>query len=431
MAKSDGDKIVGLSVRRFLILILGLSIVLFLMTIYLDYVSSYENKVVSSVTIEAGDLVTLDLFTDDLENVKPAYDINSIDTKLLGTYPIPFCCNNRRYVSELTIVDTIPPEGATTDLITDVNVLPDVSEFVVSYSDVTPVTISFATAPDVSTGGLMDGSVSFKDIAGNETIVPIQLTVIDDFDAPIVYGVKPIEVYENDVVKYREGLTVEDNMDSNPILTIDTSAVDISTPGEYTVTYTVTDYTGNSRSLSTSVTVLAKPEGYVEPEVIYELAQRYLDQITTPDMPVIEKCFKIYNWCKQSINYIGTSDKSHWTIGAYEGFTTLSGDCFTYACCAKAMFDILGVDNYIIERCDATTSTHFWNLIKMEGQWYFCDCSRTNTPMNAYLLTDAELHELTYTHGNRYNFDSTGLPNRATESIQYRLNYATLTVKEE
>ena len=47
------------------------------------------------------------------------------------------------------------------------------------------------------------------------------------------------------------------------------------------------------------------------------------------------------------------------------------------------------------------------------------------------LLTDAELHELTYTHGNRYNFDSTGLPNRATESIQYRLNYATLTVKEE
>lgn len=431
MVKENGKKRRGLSVRRFLIFILGLSILLAVITFELDYSSKYIGKVKEHVTIEAGSVISLDLFTDDLENVKPAYDFSKIDTSLLGTYPIPFCCDNRRYVCDLTIVDTIPPIGETQNLVTDVFDLPDVSEFVVSYSDITPVKIDFEQEPDVSIGGIKDGSVAFTDIAGNKTIVPIQVRVIDDFEAPFFYGVKPIEIYENDIIKYRDGITIVDNMDPHPVLSIDNSQVDVTKPGKYTVTYTGTDATGNSRSLKTTVTVVEKPEGYVEPEEIYILAERYLNQITDNSMSDIEKCFKVYYWCKANINYIGTSDKSHWTIGAYEGFSTLAGDCFTYAACAKAMFDLIGVDSYIIERCDPTTSTHFWNLIEIDGQWYFCDCSRTNTPMNAFCLTDSELHELTYTHGNRYNFDPSGLPNRATESIQYKLNYSTLTVKED
>lgn len=431
MGKSEEKAGMRISRRRFMILILGLSCSLAVFTFTLEYLSSYEGKVKTNVVIEAGSQITLDLFTDDLENVKPAYDIYNIDTTLLGTYPIPFCCDNFRYVCNLTIVDTTPPTAGTRDLITDVTILPDSIDFVSFYSDVTPVTVSYSEVPDVSTGGVKDGSLSFKDVAGNETILPFQVTVIDDFDAPFIYGTKAIEVYENDIVKYRDGITVEDNLDPNPVLTIDTSGIDISTPGVYEVIYTATDYTGNSRSMSAKVTVLEKPEGYVEPDIVYELAQHVLDQITDESMTDMEKGFRIYSWCKNSINYIGTSDKSHWTKGAYDGFTTLQGDCYTYAACAKAMFDVIGVDNFIIERCDPTTSTHFWNLVQMDGQWYFADCSRTNTPMNAYLLTDSELDALNFVHGYRYHFDPTGLPNRATVSIQYRLNYYTLSVSED
>lgn len=430
MGNKNENEGINLSLRRFLILILGLSLVLFIFTFYPRYSSFYEGKVYEHVIIEAGSPITMDLFTNDLENVKPAYDFTQIDTKVLGHYRIPFCCDNRRYESILTIVDTIAPTGETKDLTIDVNQLPDVSEFVVSYSDVTPVSISYSVVPDVSIGGLKEGSVSFKDIAGNETIVPFQVTVIDDFDAPLIYGIKPITVYQDDKVKYRDGLRVEDNMDPNPTLSIDTSEVDISTPGVYTVSYTATDATGNTRTSTTKITVLEKPEGYVEPEDVYNAGQKYLDMIIDPTMSDIDKGFKIYNWCKTYINYIGTSTKTHWTIGAYEGFTTLSGDCFTYAACAKAMCDMCGIECYVIERCDPGDSTHFWNLLCIEGNWYFMDCSRTNTPMNAYLLTDQELYELQYTHGYRYKFDPTGLPNRSDVSIQYRLNYYTLTAKE-
>ena len=417
-----------MSNRRFLLFTTGLVCILVIVLFYVKQYHAYENKVVPSVTIEAGTPILPTYFTNEPQYVKPARPLESIDNKVPGQYPLTFWCDNRNYETVLNIVDTIPPSAEVQDLVTDVFVLPEASEFVTNYDDVTNVTYAYETVPDVSTGGLKEGTIKFTDTSGNSTVLPVKLTVIDDFEAPKLYGVHTIEVYEGDNIKYREDLKIEDDKDPNPILEIDNSKVDVKKPGTYEVTYTVTDSTGNSREYTSNVVIMEKPEGYVDPEEVYVLAQEVLDKITTDDMSLEQKGFAVYYWCKENINYIGHSDKSHWTKGAYEGFTSLGGDCFTYAACAKALFDVLGVDNYIIERMDPGTSTHFWNYVNIQGGWYFIDCSRTNTPLNGYLLTEDELDALNRVHGPRYHYDHTGLPNAATESIQSHINYNTRKV---
>lgn len=422
------DEKFSVSLRQFLLIILMLSTCLALIVMELRGIKRQDGKVIGEVTIEAGSPIDLSLFTDDPEYVSCTTDLNSLDNKTPNSYVLTFWCDNINYYSVLNVVDTVAPEAGVKDLKIDVDEEPDIMDYVTSYSDINPVEISFVKEPDYTVGGLNEGSISFKDIAGNETVLPVKLEVIDDFEAPKIFGVKPIESYENDSIKYREGVYLEDNLDENPTLTIDNSGVDISKPGKYKVKYIATDYTGNTREVETDVTILEKPEGYVEPELVYEEAMKVYPTIITSDMTDAEKGFAIYNWCKTNLHYIGVSDKSHWTAGAYEGFTTLRGDCYTYAVCAKALLDCAGIDNYLIERCDAVTTSHYWNMLFVEGKWYFMDCSSTNTPMNAYLLTGTELHDLSYVHGFRYNYDHTGLPTPTEESIQYRINYYNNTI---
>lgn len=422
------DEKFSISLRQFLLVILMLSVCLVLIVMGLRSIKRQYGKVESEVTIEAGSPIDMSLFTTDLEYVKCTTDISVLDNKTPNSYNLDFWCDNIPYYSVLNVVDTIAPDASVKDLKTDVDNAPDIMDYVVSYRDINPVEISFAVEPDYTKGGINEGSIRFRDIAGNETILPVKLEVIDDFDAPKILGVKPIESYENDTIKYREGIKLEDNLDPNPTLTIDNSGVDITKPGTYKVKYIATDYTGNVREVETDVTILEKPEGYVEPELVYEEAMKVYSTIITHDMTDAEKGFAIYDWCKYNLHYIGESDKSHWTAGAYEGFTTLRGDCYTYAVCAKALLDCAGIDNYLIERCDAVTTSHYWNMIFVEGKWYFMDCSSTNTPMNAYMLTGTELHDLSYVHGFRYNYDHTGLPTPTEESVQYRINYYTKTI---
>ncbi|MBO7451749.1 MAG: transglutaminase domain-containing protein [Clostridiales bacterium] len=420
-----------ISRRGFLLLIFSLVMVLALVMCAIKRIERFDGKVNAEVVIEAGEGLDMGLFTGDPDYVHPTIDINTIDTTIPGTYPITFWCDNIRYVSMLTIQDTIPPQGSVRDLERDLYDMPTAMDFVVDYSDVTEVKIDFKDTPDVLSGGEKDGSVRFTDTSGNETILPVKLTVIDDFDPPKIYGIHPIESYQGDNIKYREDITLEDSQDPNPVLTIDNSEVNIDKPGEYRVKYIATDNTGNSTEAYAKVTILEKPEGYVEPDLVYEEASKVLDEIVDDSMSDEQKGFKIYAWCKNNLHYIGTSDKSHWTAGAYEGFTTLRGDCYTYAVCAKALFDVAGIDNYVVERNDARDSSHFWNLLRVEDGWYFMDCSSTNTPMNAYLLTEDELDALNYIHGFRYHFDHEGLPTISKESLQDKLNYYNYTVAED
>lgn len=415
----------------------GIWVLLLIIFLLLDvyavkrHIDRQKAKILPEVTIETGSRIGLSLFFRNgevFDRTSFITDVSQIDTSVPGSYGIKMQIWKFTVPVVLNIVDTTPPTATAVPQSVYTDKLPEPSECVADVYDLSDVTISYyEESPDISQGGEKLIPVKLEDAYGNVNVIHVPFTITDDHNAPLIYGPHDMEYFIGDTILYRDGIYVTDNYDPDPQLEIDTSAVNTSLDGTYPVVYSATDENGNTTSTTVYITMRTKPEDYVEPEIVYGLAQEVLDEITEgQELTDVEIGFRIMNWARNNIHYVGTSNKNDWTIGAYEGFTTLQGDCFTYYACCKALFDVAGIDNLCVERYPATTSCHFWNLVYLNGQWYHCDSSPSFEHDGYwYMRTDDELD---WSH----RFDIEGdLPPRATESVQDQLDFYNMTMRED
>lgn len=420
-SKSSIVKKILIFVDIVMLLILGLAILR-------RYDRYMDSKIIKEVTIETGSAVTLEsFFTEPVEDSYFVTDISQIDTSHPGTYGIKL--HSWRFDTDviLNVADTTSPTGVAVPQTVYAGMLPPVEDCITDISDLAAVDISYyEDEPDISQGGEHLIPVSLTDIYGNETVIHVPFTVIDDHTPPVINGTHDMEYFIGDSILYRDGVTVEDDHDEDPELSVDTSEVDPDADGVYPVVYTAVDECGNISTVTVELTMRTMPEGYVEPEIVYGLAQEVLDEITEPGLTDVEVAFRIFNWARWNIHYVGYSTKTDWTAGAYEGFTTLSGDCYTYYACCKALLDVAGIENECVERFPVYSSSHYWNLVCLDGQWYHCDASPSFQHSGFWFMrTDAELD-------NAHQFDpEVPLPERATESVQSRLDFYNFTIEEE
>ncbi len=290
---------------------------------------------------------------------------------------------------------------------------------------------------------LVEGTVDFSapgrytvryacaDSSGNTAKASATIRVKQDKEAPVIHGAKDITVEIGSAVSYKKGVSVTDNRDSAPKLTIDNSKVNLNQLGKYKVVYTAEDSAGNKSSVTIRVTVAAEVLTEEDIELIWPMADEILAEIITDDMSPMQKAFKIYGWTRKHIRYNGVSDKSHWVMGAYEGFSRRRGDCFTYFSVAKALLTRAGIDNIDVVKSDTRYSQHFWSLIDIGSGWYHFDsCQFSQDDARFFMVTDAELKKWDKENRNAHPFDETLYPERATESVQKQLNYYKYEVKE-
>ena len=151
-----------------------------------------------------------------------------------------------------------------------------------------------------------------------------------------------------------------------------------------------------------------------------ELVSGVLDEIITDGMTQLEQARAVFDYVHDSILYTGSSDKSDWETGAYDGLTSGRGDCFTYYAVSRAMLTVLGIDNLAVERVGGETH-HFWNLVNCGSGWYHFDaCPRSSKlpPFTSFMVTDQQAADFTAAAGrNYYDFDGSLLPERATDII--------------
>ena len=169
----------------------------------------------------------------------------------------------------------------------------------------------------------------------------------------------------------------------------DSSKVNLKKEGKYEVPYIATVTAGNTATETITITVLKKPWDYVDPEELDKLADSVLDMIIKDGMSDKEKLKAIFQWTKKRISYTGSTYKKNWMWAAVQGIKKGSGDCFTYYGTARALLTRAGFENLCVTRID---NTHYWNLVKYNGNWYHFDtCPHIKYPFDGFLRTDANM----------------------------------------
>lgn len=107
--------------------------------------------------------------------------------------------------------------------------------------------------------GDYDNTITVTDDAGNSTDINIKISVID---APSINGISDKTVTVGDTIDYLSGVTAVDGKgtDITGNIEVDSSKVDINTPGTYQITYKVTDSYGFSTGANCNITVNEKKD---------------------------------------------------------------------------------------------------------------------------------------------------------------------------
>ncbi len=345
-------------------------------------------------------------------------DIESIETAVPGTYAVQISYGNNVINVDIAVRDTVAPVGAVKDLVLYNPKSVEADVFVVECSDVTEVTVRFEAEPDLTQQGSREVVILLEDLGGNVTRLCANLSILNDTQAPEIWGVKDLETYVEDTIAYRSGITVTDDQDAAPQLQIDSSAVDLSTPGVYQLTYTATDHVGNMTSKTVNVKVYPKKANHVDPEVIYAEADRILAQFITEDMTLREKAGAIYCWTKTNVQYSGKTDKDDWLQAAYQTMKTHKGDCYAFFAVNKLFLHRMGIDTIDVEKVKnhEGDTRHYWLLVSIDGgkNYYHYDNAWS---WDLCLVTDARLDNFSAMMNNCFNRDKSLYPATPTESL--------------
>lgn len=254
-------------------------------------------------TIELGDEDALkvsdflDLSKDELKNAK----LNTKDVNFFkeGNYKATISYKDKDYDIKVKVKDTVAPKITVSDNITvQTNTPLHMSDIITNVTELSgSIDASFKDKPKtestdstektdstestegsatgvIAVGGCnlkhndeitytksgdYDNTITVTDDAGNSTDIDIKISVID---APVINGISDKTVTVGDTIDYLSGITAVDGKgnDITGSIEVDSSKVDINTPGTYQITYKVTDSYGFSTGANCNITVNEKKE---------------------------------------------------------------------------------------------------------------------------------------------------------------------------
>ena len=378
----------------------------------------FYGNIRSMVEIEAGSPVpsAQDFIKTPRSSIEVLSSTDGIDSAVPGTYTLKFRWKCFTKTAKLVITDSIAPKLELHDLVTATNTELAPEDFVVLLEDATAVQLRYSTQPDFKKEGDQTVKITAKDAGGNETEASAVLSLYDDAEPPVITGAVNRTVYESESISYKKGITVTDNLDPAPTLSIDNSKVDLDKQGTYPVTYTATDFCGNSSSVTVNITVEPVPSGYENIEKLNEKADQLLAKILTPEMTEIERAYAIFRWIRVNVTWSAGRVPHNYVGQALEALNGNAGDCYTCTVGCKVLLERAGFEVKFMERTGAP-GQHYWLMVKVGGEWYHMDPSPIYVhQFICFLGTDAQLEAFNETRANYYNHDWSQFPATPEES---------------
>ena len=400
-------------------IILAAVLVIALLAVSAELVSLYfYGNIRSVIEIEAGSPVPAasDFIKVPKDSIEVLSSTESLDSSVPGTYPLRFRWKIFSKVAKLVIKDTQPPRIETRDVTAKSGKTVQAAEFVTSVSDATEVRLRYKTEPDFSKTGPQSVVIVAQDAGRNETEASQTLTLYDDNEAPVISGAANRTVYEKETISYKAGITVTDNCDPAPKLTIDNTEVDLNKQGVYPVTFTATDFCGNSSSVTVNVTVEPVPSGYENIEKLNEKADQLLAKILTPEMTEIERAFTIFRWIRTNVPWYSGRVTHNYVDQALKAINGNAGDCYTCTVGCKVLMERAGFEVKFMERT-GVPGLHYWLMVRTGGQWYHMDPSPIYVnQFICFLGTDAQLEAFNTRRPNYYTHDWSQYPKTPEET---------------
>ncbi len=215
--------------------------------------------------------------TDAVGDLRLELDGSGLDANTPGTYTITYTCTDlsgnmatdTRTVTVAAAADTIPPiitlDGPSAVTVTAGTAFDDPGVTCTDETDPNPSLDFDIVDIDLNTPGDYTVTYTCTDSSGNSSTATWTVTVIamdaeppEDNIPPIITLDGPSAVTVTASTAFDDpGVTCTDETDPNPSLDFDIVDIDLNTPGDYTVTYTCTDSSGNSSTATWTVTVIA------------------------------------------------------------------------------------------------------------------------------------------------------------------------------
>ena len=260
----------------------------------------------SSITIELGneDAIKISDFMDLDKNELKSAKLNTKDVNFFkeGNYKATISYKDKDYDIKVKVKDTVAPKITVSDnIVVQTNNPLHMSDIITNVTELSGnIDASFKDKPKsestdntesvsatentestesgsasvIAVGGCnlehndeitytksgdYDNTITVTDDAGNTSDIDIKISVID---APSINGISDKTVTVGDTIDYLSGITATDGKgtDITGNIEVDSSKVDINTPGTYQITYKVTDSYGFSTGANCNITVNEKKE---------------------------------------------------------------------------------------------------------------------------------------------------------------------------
>lgn len=260
----------------------------------------------SSVTIELGneDAIKISDFMDLDKNELKSAKLNTKDVNFFkeGNYKATISYKDKDYDIKVKVKDTVAPKITVSDnIVVQTNNPLHMSDIITNVTELSGnIDASFKDKPKsesadntesvsatentestesgsssvIAVGGCnlkhndeitytksgdYDNTITVTDDAGNTSDIDIKISVID---APSINGISDKTVTVGDTIDYLSGVSATDGKgtDITGSIEVDSSKVDINTPGTYQIAYKVTDSYGFSTGANCNITVNEKKE---------------------------------------------------------------------------------------------------------------------------------------------------------------------------
>lgn len=193
----------------------------------------------------------------------------------------------------------------------------------------------------------------------------------------VMMGVSPSDCNTSGVKLY-----VDDQLIKNQMTYTPGNHVFMVKNGNYEYKQVVNLHYSISKILQTHNTAGVDADGK---EVLDE-AFRVLDQIIMPEMTEQQKVKAIHDYLIYSANYVNNGDYSNvekWAYGAGGVLIHKEGVCQSYAIAFYIMTTAAGLDCHYVTGT-ANGGGHAWNQVKVDGKWYYIDCTWDDPIMNGH-----------------------------------------------